>query len=535
MKKIILAGLFVVFLIICSFIVYGECEGAIDLDISKIERTPGQSTFKVIATANRAGDCLKIAWTQKDLNRELNKESPEEITNKDIIGDIILISQKSKFNTILEESKNLYTYEIYDHGWTGGSCNLEACKEWGYQTTKWAVRTWMWPGPCYCIYQETTPKANFGYFSGVKSREGEAEILISGLKSERIHFGNSADNVNLENKITVSWRGDLLGGNWIGTPGIKVYKDTGGGYHLISEYYSTDEISLQANGESYINIEHCLGSHEGFELEGKEEAQNCINAYNKKLDQLLVDQIASYASSDQSIISGEFIGSDLVVDERPYSSTFPEFILTFDAEWAGVHWITGEPRVSCPGSLKFYSGETKEITLGVENIANKKGAFSFNLDCGDLSSSLSDNKLLFESGEAKELTAKLTYSTDINKKIQCRFSAQATREPSKSDECFFDVQIEKIDVAQPTPSSSPTPNEEPKFEDEQPKSISKLLLLAAAIIVIGGLIGGFLIYNKNKGKGQRILSPEDDIEVCHSCGHPLKDNAKFCTSCGEKQ
>jgi len=535
MKKLILFLLIGIFLV--SF-VSSECYGGIDLDINKIERTPGQSTFKIIATANGNGDCLNIAWSKDDLNNLLNKESPEELTDKDITGDIQLIEQKDIFYTSLDSSEKLSTYDIYDNGWTIKGCNVDSCSSWGYSSTEFAVRTISWPGPCYCVYKDS-PIATFGTFIGIGNRNGRAVISFSGLSPLNIEYGQN-DGTESNDKLTASWRGDLLAGHSINAPNYNVYEDSGGNFHIISpSFYEVKDATFDANGKYSITIRECLGESDGWKILGINEVQNCIKEYNTIIDQLLEDKISDYLSSAGDIVkSASFEGSNFVVEETPYSASYPQFTLTFDAEWVGVHWVTGQPEVTCPHDDSFSSGESKVLNFNVKNIANEKGAFSLNLNCEGISSTLAKNKISLGSENSEEITVMLTASTEDLKEVKCNFKAYATREPSKSDECSFNLEVKPLTgFSLEDINNSQGGITGGAISESKEKSSTGTIILIVFLVLIGGSIAYYIYSQKSKKELGRKVKQKVELrkgKFCKKCGSKLKPQGKFCSKCGRK-
>jgi len=534
MKKIILLLIAGIFAINFISLIRAECNGGVDLDIKKIERSPEQSTFKVVATANQVGDCLSIAWSKNDLSALLNKESPEELSDKDITGDIKLIAQNDAFHTVLDNSEKIYLYSIGEAGWNPFSCNADKCSSKGYSSTDYYVLDTI--GYCYCVYKNSQPVATFGRFNGEGDRNGKAIISISGLPQLEINYGQSDGTQSIGSQLTASWRGDLLAGHSITAPQYNVYMDSGGNFHLISSnYQNVKDAIINANGQSGVTLPNCLGKSSGWHpIAGKSQAQNCIDAYNTQVTQLLQDKIQEYSSSvESSIISASFAGSNLIVNEKPYSASYPQFTLTFDAEWAGVHWITGQPKLNCPSDTSFNSGDSKTLSFDIKNVANEKGAFSLSLDCGAISPTLDSNKILLESGSSQKVNTQLTLSTENLQKNQCKIKAYATRDPSKSDECSFNVETKPLSktTIKTTDQSITSGSQEPSLS----KSSTGTTILIIFLILIAGSVG-FFIYAKNKKKGHH--KEEKEVQHlgkhCTKCGHPLKSGSKFCTKCGKK-
>ncbi|MBS3092558.1 zinc ribbon domain-containing protein [Candidatus Pacearchaeota archaeon] len=525
MKKLFLLLFFGIFFI--SF-VNAECNGGADLDINKIERTPGDSIFKIVATANGNGDCLNIAWTKEDINNLLNKASPDELTNKDITGSINLVSQEEKFNTYGYES--LYKYNIDSPGWFGSCESL--CKNKGYQTLApdgYAIRNGFIFG-CYCVHKSDL----IGSVGNIGSRtfNDKVNVLFSGLNPYTIDtsYSQTSDAVgsgNIGGKVDIVYRGSLIGNNFLTPPAFNPFKKPDGSHLLVK---GTSSLAVDIS----TTLINCLGNAGNSDL-----AQGCISDYNNRISSLFaVDKTQDWVSSQNIVKTTSFIGDDLIVEKNIYSTTWPQFTLTFDAAWAGVHWITGQPKVTCPNSGVFDSGETKETTFLVQNVANEKGAFSLDLNCGDLSSTLSTNKMLLDLGQFGNVTSTLTFSTDQDQNFNCNFKAYATRDPSKSDECSFSVEVKKVDKPIVNIGNSSSSSITGNIIGSSGVGESKgMIILVIFVILIVGLIS-YLIYSKKKGKSKEEVSINDKKESsgkhCTKCGHPLKVDAQFCNKCGEK-
>lgn len=531
------AILFLVLGIFLVGVVLASCSGGADLDISQIDRTPNSSFFKVVATANQNGECLEIAWTTEELNDWLSEESPEEIIDNGIYGDIELIEQIDTFHTVLDKDEKLYYYTISGSlGLHWGACS-ETCQE-EYPTTDFYVYDTI--GNCYCIYQdEDSEIATFGTFNGVGDRNGKAAVSFTGLEPLEIDYGES-DGSNSSDKLSVSWRGDLLAGHSIDKPNYNVYKDEGGNFHLTSlNYNDIKETQFEAN-DNHGTIEECLDEVNGWLSGGVSGAENCINAYNEKVNQLLQDKISTYLSSaNKSIVENAYFeGSSFVVEEKPYSASYPQFTLTFDAEWVGVHYITGEPEItSYPSSISFTSGESEKLEFKIKNIADENGAFTLNLDCDGARTTLSGNKLLLKPDESEIVTAEITTSTDETKNIECNFEVYATKDNSKYDGIIFNVEVKPIEKKTYSSNSdiekSTTSGITGNVVSVSTGSPTGIIILIIFLVLIGSSIG-FFIYVKNK-KNKKPNKKTSAKTKCRKCGHTLRPNAKFCTKCGTKQ
>jgi hypothetical protein len=427
------------------------CTGSISADISKIERVPGSATFKVVATANRGGDCLKIAWTKDDINKYLKVDSPEEMVDKGVYSDIILNSMTERFFTSYDKDsvggiRKVKKYNFYDHGWTIYSCSVSNCRnDWGYPTTKYAIRSVSWPGPCACVYE--SDYGTFAPFSGVKSRNGQATIKVSGFSDVSFSFGaDSGGTVNAANgKMSISWRGDLLGGRWVGTPGSPyIGFEEGNSYRITDSSYNIlgpDKVQIYANGKYWNNLEECIGKYDQWILGNVGDAKKCADAYNIKLVEMTADKLSQYLSGTRGTVkSAAWSGSDFVVDEEPYSTAFPQFEIILDAAWVGVHWVLGKPEVTCPANFEAWSGETKNFDFVVKNgDSTENGAFGISLTCTGGSFGTNLNKVTLSPGQSQSISGYVTKSVTAEGSDSCTISVTTVRPSSRSASCSFSV------------------------------------------------------------------------------------------------
>lgn len=95
----------------------------------------------------------------------------------------------------------------------------------------------------------------------------------------------------------------------------------------------------------------------------------------------------------------------------------------------------------------------------------------------------------------------------------------------------------------PIPTSTPTPTEKPSSNLKDSKEINSTID-ENDTNPIGTLIGlsflggtGYLIYNEQKKKNQKLNSPKITRMIknnyCTNCGNKLKSTDNFCTKCGK--
>lgn len=446
-----------------------SCYGGSDITITKIERTPGASTFKVTAIANGGGECAKIAWTKDDINYYLEQASPDEIADKGVYMDIVLNSMQEKFGTSLDTTRNVNKYNFADLG-VFTSCTVSNAQN-SYPTTEFVLRaTTLNPfnsefGHCFAVY--TSKYGNVGTMLGAKSRVGKATIYVSGFSPVQLSYGDVAGTFSTANgKINGQWTGDLVGGRWIGTPGYNLFNN-GGSYSLISNsigYQSVaadGDMTIYANGESWNNLKACLQARSGWEWTSS-KARACADAFNTELTKRLIDRLSEYKSGTSSygVTNAYFDGSNFVVDQTPYSTSFPRFTFTIDATWVGVHYVLGKPQVTCPtGTVTLKSGTTSQIPLTVTNIDSKEnGAFALEFSCGTFSTTLSTNRVLLSPGQSNSILGSVTTTTTNEQSQTCNFKATTVKPSDRISQCSFSVKA--------IPDQRCIPNIEKKCSDD---------------------------------------------------------------------
>ena len=338
------------------------------------------------------------------------------------------------------------------------------------------------------------------------------------------YLDTSEGSARIGNKIDIAYRGSLIGTKFLDEPkgAYSPFEKSNGDFILVSGDKTDADIFL-------IDLIECINRS------GSSSAsQDCISIYNSKVSSsFLTDKVDDWASNQQEIVKNAYFdGNDFVAEKNIYSTQWPQFTLTFDAEWAGVHWITGEPKVVCPSDDSFISGESKSVVLDVENVASEKGAFSLSFDCDGASSTLTENKLLLDSGGSKSVTATLTTSTEDVKKVKCSFRAYATRESAKLDECSFNIEVKpkpRIEIEDVAPSFSGITGAVPGVNKS---SSAGLIILVVFLILVGGSAGFFFYKNR---KGVNVVKKVGEVpkgNFCTKCGKAVGKGVGFCTKCG---
>ena len=197
---------FIVLLLSFSF-VSAYCYGGVLLNIDKIERTPGDSKFRVLAVAQPGGgECINIIWSKEDLTEALQESSPDEKVANAVLGDIVINSQSQTFHTYSRGDTVISAYSKK----ADGDCTIAYYYD---LITKMCIE------PVY---------GTFLNFDGIYDRDFKATFDIDNLGSSVLTTTQRSDEINQnlmgidvgnKNKVFIQWRGDLLGGHGVVTPG----------------------------------------------------------------------------------------------------------------------------------------------------------------------------------------------------------------------------------------------------------------------------------------------------------------------------
>jgi len=422
----------------------GTCIGGLNILISRASHLPGQEFFHGEATANLGGECFKIAWTEQDIEKYLAEGGDAD---RGVYGDIVINSQTNTFHTRERSNEIIESYHIKGYP-TYISCSDTDCKNWldsdGIQYRRVVGSNLGW-GTCNCIY--TMERGRFAPFTGGREKHFEATISIDGLGSQKI--SDRQQSVSFGDKAFFQWQGDLIGTRWIDTPFAYTPFREGNNYVLTSTTYDDfgDEyVYVDGNRYTLETIDNCIKGEILMSYVTK-----CINAYKSKADELLRDKTNDYINSIDFVTGAHWNvdEGDLIVDLEPYSTTYPRFTFDINAEWLGIEYLVGKPKVSCPSDQEGFSGETREFDLKVTNIGEGTGVFALSLDCGTLSETISPNRVSLSSGASETIRGTVKGVTSTEKSDTCTFTAYALKDPSVRDSCSFSYKTKPRKVCLP--------------------------------------------------------------------------------------
>ena len=409
-----------------------SCYGGLNILISQASHLPGQNFFHGEATANGGGECFKIAWTEEDVENYLAEGGDSE---KGIFGDIVINSQTNTFHTREESTQLVENYvskEISSFYCRDSDCANSISGERRIVDSNKGAGIY----DCLCSY--TTERGNFAPFSGAGERHFNATISIDGLGSKTI--SDEIQSVSFGDQASFRWQGSLLGTRLLNTPTYIPFRE-GNSYSLTttSNYaFESTRVYVDNSGNpGYFrldSIDNCIKNTILYS-----DVKRCINEYQSKADELLSNKISSYTNSIDFVTgaSWDIDQGDLVVNLEPYSTSYPRFTFDINAEWLGIKYVIGKPKVNCPNDQEGFSGETRQFDLGVTNIGDGSGVFSMSLNCGILSETISPDRVSLISGASQTIRGTVKGTSEQDKTDTCTFLAYSLIKPEIRDECSF--------------------------------------------------------------------------------------------------
>jgi len=410
-----------------------SCVGGLSILISQAGHNPGETFYHGEATANNGAECFKIAWTEKDIENYLDEDAE---VDDGVFGDIIIDSQGRTFYASVQNQpvESYHTKEISSYTCSNSDC---ASKIYGEKRIVASNRGGL--SKCLCIY--TLERGNFALFPNTGERHFDATIYIDGLGSREISEDNIVANFN--EKAIFNFQGFLNGIYSIGAPtSYKPFKE-GNSYKLTNTNYgsygSTQITGIGDYPSSYYrldNFDFCITRAIFWD-----DVEECVNAHTKKANELLKDRSGDYEDSTGFVKDTSWVGGDFYVDLEPYTVEYPRFSFDIDAEWLGIKYVRGDPKVECPDDTESESGvRLTNVDLKVRNAdKDERGLFQVTLDCGTASTSLiKDRVALEENSDWLDITGAIKQTTSEPKlKEKCTFKATTIKTPIKSDTCYF--------------------------------------------------------------------------------------------------
>lgn len=426
------------------------CSSTGDALISKIERTPGASTFKIYFTANQAGDCLRIAWDKDDINTYMKSASPDEVVDGEINANIILNSMTQKFYTQMNTGSSVKLYVRSDPKFLIYGCTADTCRNsLGVPNTEFAVKAGLY---CYCI--KSYDYGFSGQFSGTVERTGTATLKVTGFSDTPFSFGaNNGGSINGANgKINVAWLGSLVGTKSQETPNNGVFNE-GGIYKMVqisgtsSSELSSTSLTFSCQGKNGLTLAKCLDPNFGI-ISSASNIDSCISCYESTVNSRLTDLTSQWVASTRGVVQkAYFDGSNLVAETTPYATEYPQFTMLVDAQWIGVRYILGIPKITCPSNLELFSGNTNNFNFNIENIAqNEYGNFGISFTCNGGSYGLTNNRVTLSPGGSQTIQGYFTKTSSTQTSDTCTLEATTVRPSDKKSVCTFSALTKPVPV-----------------------------------------------------------------------------------------
>lgn len=403
------------------------------LSISNVEIVGDGQFIRVFGVATGA-EALSIDFRPSQINQYINDDGFS--ATKNVVGSITLDKQLKSFPIIKETDKNFFIARAEKVGLLSSCPSVSGYTYIGKYISLSFSKV--------CFYKKGVGINS--EFSGQSIRDSQINFDIGGATGIlRPSSGFNTITLN-DGKTKIEWTGDLSNYNQITAPfSYSVL------FHESKFQKLIDDDAYVLTIQEVTKLNNCLGiSNTGgfniisglFEglsnLRTNSQVDNCINIYNNKIDNLLVDRTSLYKSSINakgiSFITGDISTTtnleegSLIVDLKT-ADAFPTFIITLDAFKVGIIELKGTPSiVSCVPDNEINSGDSISPTLTVKNIGESDGSFFGRVTCsGDAIASGIISEQFFKAGETKNMPVQVTgqnIEVDTSKFTFCTYTIE---------------------------------------------------------------------------------------------------------------
>jgi hypothetical protein len=412
--------------------------GFTTLSISNIEVINDGSFIRIYGVSNGA-EALSISISPSQINSYIQDDG-YEATNS-VTGTITLDEQIKRFPIIKKLDQNFFELKTQKVGILSGCSTLD-----GYTYTGSIISLSI---NKVCFYKRGI--GTNSDFSGQSIRDSSVSFNIAGATGI-LNPGSGTNTLTLnDGKTKIEWVGDLSNYNQITAPFSYSIL-----FHESKFKKLIDDDSYALSQDEAIRFSTCMGktstassvfSGSIFSFLGKlrtnSQIDSCINTYNNRVTNLLVDQTSSYHSSINSNLIG-FTANALEVYLKT-ADAFPTFIITLPAEKVGIIELKGIPDiVSCVPSLDMDSGDSENPTLRVKNIGESDGSFFGSVSCsGSASASGIISEQYVRAGETTDMPIQVTGQNtivDTTESASCKITIE-DRKSERTDTCNFNVDV----------------------------------------------------------------------------------------------
>ena len=403
-----------------------QCSGGQVLSIDDISVTFSnelqKDVIRVLFSTVPTSECLDIYVSTNQIENSIDgfdAYSP-------IRGDIILTKKDIEFDINADQNEKFFKIGIFNQG-DKITCSAADCS--GIVNSFASVfgdGWWLFTSECYCVSDDF--RGVGGSFSSGSSLLWETDISIGG---DMITLDNSDRSGEIGSIAIVKWAGNLAGNIGFSRPNRDVYKPfTDNNFRMI------DSGTVGALENSYIPIKNSIIACDGYTA-APCDALDDARAYNAQFDSRTINGLSQWVSQESKVSSASISSNTLIINLNS-PIVYPQFTLDIVAEEVGVFISTGKPSVTCPNNFDIISGETRDVSVILENIGDDSGSFSYGVSCSKGSSTVSPiSPQNIYSGQSKTITARLGLTVEQGTETStCTFTATELN-TFEQDSCSF--------------------------------------------------------------------------------------------------
>ena len=413
--------------------------GFTSLSISNIEIVDGGKFIRIFGVAQGA-ERIDVSLNPSQINQFIQDDGYS--ATKSISGSITLDKQIKRFPIIKKTDQNFFELKTQKVGLFSGCPSLT-----GYTSTG-SLRSLSLSKVCF--YQRGI--GTNSDFSGQSIRDSLVSFNMGGSTGVlQPSAGINAVTLN-DGQTKIEWTGDLSNYNQVNDPGSS-YSVL---FHQSQFLKLIDRNAYVLSQDEAIKFTGCMGKTSTASslfggslfsllsnLKSNSQIDSCVNAYNNRVTNILVDKTSVYQNS-VDVKELRFTENALEVDLK-VADAFPTFIITLDASKVGIVELKGVPKiVSCVPNTKINSGDTTNPTLSVKNIGTSDGSFSGRVSCsGSATANGIINEQFVKAGETVNMPIQVTGSNTVEgiSSASCTYTIE-DRKSGKTDSCISTLSVE---------------------------------------------------------------------------------------------
>lgn len=415
------------------------------LSISKIDNVGKGSEFLIYATGG-SSENLNIDFSSQEINNQIAGTGYMVDRGVPLTARINKWQYTYPISLTSNTFKTVQTQDLKPYVGAEASCDLSDCTnskvpKLGTYIKAYAYGMGTIPGSFYCKCIYYTESYKTGQFLGDLSQlDYNIDFTING-ETKSLNKNNPTISLQSGN-VRIEYVGNLGTEFQRSKPSYDILYANGLYQHLIPSQGASYSGAYGSIGSPFNYVDSCLGNTHLISCIGSActslntKVSGCINQYNSDKSIGSTNKNSEYLTNSQ-VNSISFSGNNLIS-----TSSIPSFQPTFkifvNANWVGLHELSGNPQiVTCAPSISIEGGTAKSTQITVKNVGSSPGQFDYITTCDSSNVMFSGLIGLIEPGETKSLSLSFSGTNqDANNDLKGTCTHKVTdRKSQKSVSC----------------------------------------------------------------------------------------------------